>query len=48
MTGHKDGSHKATKVKCEDVTEQKCKRKALKPAPVASLTAVPIITPPPI
>ena len=40
MTGHKDGSHKATKVKRKDVTEQKRKCKALKPAPVASLTAI--------
>ena len=47
MTGHKDGSHKATKVKHEDVTEQKRKRKALKPAPVASPTAIPIVTPHP-
>ena len=47
MTGNKDGSHKATKVKHEDVTEQKRKRKALKPAPVASPTAVPVITPHP-
>jgi hypothetical protein len=48
MTGHKDGSHKATKVKREDVTEQKRERKALKPAPaVASLTAAPIVTPHP-
>ena len=47
MTGHKDGSRKATKVKREDVTEQKCKRKALKPAPVASPTAIPIVTPHP-
>jgi hypothetical protein len=47
MTGHKDGSHMATKAKRIDVTEQKHKRKALKPAPVASLTAAPIITPRP-
>jgi hypothetical protein len=48
MTGHNDGSHKATKVKREDVTEQKRKRKALNPAPaVASPTAAPIVTPHP-
>jgi hypothetical protein len=47
MTSHKDGSHKATKVKHEDVTEQKRKRKALKPATAASPTAVPIVTPHP-
>ena len=48
MTGHKHGSHKATKVKREDVTEQKRKRKALNPAPaVASPTAAPIVTPHP-
>ena len=48
MTGHKHGSHKATKVKREDVTEQKRKRKALNPAPaVASPTAAPIVIPHP-
>jgi hypothetical protein len=43
-----DGSHKATEVTREDMTEQKRRQKALKPAPaVASLTAASIVTPHP-